>query len=143
MMRSIAAMSLCLVMTACDDPEPPQLSPDVARQITGIIRVSDLVARSASDTVVLDLQSSRDAYWIEPGQDPSAIEIMRASGRTTSLEQWMVGFAADPRIDPIDMEGGVLVFSSAILPSESKNCMPVVCVSSSDGSVACMCLGGP
>lgn len=150
MIKSLASLSLCLLLTACaaneplTEPAPPRLPPAAASYVTGMVRVSDLVAESTTDRLVIDLQNTRDGFWFEPNLDVGAIDIVCPSGRVMNIESWMINLASDKQQTFTNNEDFV-VYSSTSSPRE-PNSAPVCDEGCSperepNGTWSCICGG--
>lgn len=123
MMKSLASLSLCLLLTACTanapltEPEPPRLPAGAASYVTGMVRVSDLVAQPTTDRLVLDLRTTKDAFWFEPNLDVSSIDITCPSGRVMNIEAWMTNLASDKQ-ESFANDENFIVFSSTSAPQD-------------------------
>ena len=150
MMKSIASLSLCLLLAGCAanappaELEPPRLPEGAASYVTGIVRVSDLVAQSTTDRLVLDLQTTRNGFWFEPNLDVSTIDITCPSGRVMNIESWMTNLASDKQ-QLFTNDENFIVFSSTSAPQD-PNSAPVCddgCAAEREpnGTWSCVCSG--
>ena len=110
---AIAALGLglaaCGETTSAPAPELPSAS---ASYVGEVHSVSDMLAESESGRVVIDLRDTKNGFWVAPGTDFSAVDVICPSERHMNLKAWMPELASELGTTPARMEKGFTMFSS-------------------------------
>lgn len=110
---AIAALGLglaaCGETTSAPAPELPSAS---ASYVGEVHSVSDMLAASENGRVVVDLRDTKNGFWVAPGTDFSAVDVICPSERRMNLEAWMPELASELGTTAARMEKGFTMFSS-------------------------------
>ena len=142
-MKSIIliAATMLLGLASCASSEDPSLQWDgpAPSHLSSVMSVEALMNQSADDTAVIDLWTPDIGYWVEPGLDHRAIEVICPSGRMMNLEEWREEFQVSPAL----WQAGVIMFSSGnasfMVDKKLPPCnLPCELEQEADGTWACV-----
>jgi len=115
MHKYLAVAALGFGLMACGETTgapAPELPSESASYVGEVHSVSDLLAESKNGRVVLDLRHTKSGFWVAPGTDYSAVDVICPSEARMNLETWLPELATEFGTDRARLEKGFIMFSS-------------------------------
>lgn len=111
-MRVVLVLALASSLVACGGTKEAEGTEKYADVVSETHNVSDMLARSETGRVVLDLREPLIGYNIEKGVDYSAIDVICPGDRRMNLERWVPELASRFQVPPAALKNGLFMYTS-------------------------------
>jgi hypothetical protein len=110
MLKHLALAALGTGLIACGDTESVEGAGQYDGAVSQVHNVSEMLSRSESGRVTLDLRNTAVGFQIDRNVDYSAVDVICPGGRQMPLSRWVPELAADFEVAPSELNDGLFLY---------------------------------
>lgn len=110
MFKQLALAALGAGLAACGS-ESVEGAGQYAGEVSEVHSVSDMLSRSESGRVTVDLRNTAVGFHIQRGVDYSAVDVICPGDRQMNLASWVPELAAEFLVAPAELTDGLFLYT--------------------------------